>query len=96
MKNLRGKKLAKRDGQSSAQSLIDDHYEVEAVRSFLYGMGMTRVDQSEKDKLAETAKAEDRDSKGKKKEPEVLRLLSMEEMIQSVLIVFISVQDPQY
>lgn len=44
IKAMNGKKLAKRDPDSSVVQLRDGEYEVEAVRSFIYGLGLGKGD----------------------------------------------------
>lgn len=43
IKAMNGKKLAKRDPQSSVQTVRDHSYELEAVQSFLFGLGLNRT-----------------------------------------------------
>ena len=45
IKDMSGKKLAKRDPSSSAKNLLTGKYEIEAVKCFLAQMGLNRATQ---------------------------------------------------
>lgn len=42
IKSMNGKKLAKRNPESSVEPLINGHYEIQAVQSFLFGLGLSQ------------------------------------------------------